>query len=236
MNEKQKTILQNEYNNILNTLNDISIDFINDRKLNDIKYLCDAFSEYADQNISVYSSDQKEFYNNNVEICENALQDQYINLNDYLKNNSISDLMSRAGVAGWFDKNYSELSQDENDIKTALLIKYLIENDFYISPENFYLYIDYEPSRIADEINSLIEGYKDILNDFENLNKIKCFEFENGTLYITIQNQSFICGGLSNFGIIPEIEKEIDPEEDLETNLQNLFDYIIENSNYIMKE
>jgi len=78
-------------------------------------------------------------------------------------------------------------------------------------------------------------NYKEkFINDFNNIEKIKCFEFKEGPIYIDIdsENDSFVAGGCCNVGLIPEFKMIIDYDLTVEENLQNLFTYILENSNY----
>ena len=149
--------LKNELKEIEKKLNDISKDFIGDWSIDNAQFLCDAITEYADSHTSIYFSDQKEFYNNNVELCEAALIEFGYNLNDLLKEgNSLTDIICRAGAVGEYSKNQKELYEDEEEIKKALLLKYCIDNNILINLEDIdYILNIFEIDRLNDILDCL---------------------------------------------------------------------------------
>lgn len=155
--------LKNELGELEKNLNDISIDFIYCWGIDNSSYLCDAFTEHADNSTSIYYSDQKEFYNNNVELCEDALIEFGYNLNDLLKEgDSLNDIICKAGAIGEFAKNERELYENEEEIKKALLLNYCIENNILINLND----IDYILNMYnIDRLNDILECLNDYLEE-----------------------------------------------------------------------
>lgn len=59
-----------------NNMNDISIDFTNDYMYcGCTSYICDAISEHADSNTSIYYSDIEKFMSNNIEAVNDAISE-----------------------------------------------------------------------------------------------------------------------------------------------------------------
>lgn len=67
--------LENEIESIKGGLNDISIDFYNEKKhyLDSSSYICDYISEFADNNIDIYTSDLFDWAKYNDEYIEQAI-------------------------------------------------------------------------------------------------------------------------------------------------------------------
>ena len=104
--------------------------------------------------------------------------------------------------------------------------------------------LDYESkSRNLDKIISeaiskvVNEGYYDdktpeeFYNEFRNLKKNPCFEFEDGVIYVDYdpEKNKFIAGSVTNAGLIPEYEFDVDLSMSLDQNLEGLYEYLIEN-------
>lgn len=150
---KKLEALKKELENIMN---DSSIDFVNDYAIENNSYLCDAFTEFSDNRVSVYYSDQREFYFNNRELCNDALIEFGYDLNDFIKEGyDLDDLICKAGAVGEYQKNYCELSEDEEEIKKLLVINYLIENEITTIDE--------------ETINNIINEDIEIINDLKDL-------------------------------------------------------------------
>lgn len=115
---------------IIENLNDISRDFVNDNDLEQIDYLSDLFHEEADNKTSVYYADQRDYYNNHPQECENALLELYDkdSLADIIKNEGLDSLICKAGACGEYEANLADLYEDEDEIKEALTLKYLEEH------------------------------------------------------------------------------------------------------------
>ena len=114
---------------IIENLNDISRDFVNDTSLKQIDYLSDAFSECADTFTSLYYSDQRDYFNNHPQECENALLELYGDdtLANIIKNEGLDSLICKAGACGIYQANLSDLYEDEDEILEALTLEYLEE-------------------------------------------------------------------------------------------------------------
>ena len=146
-------------------LNDISLDFISDYEdITNNQYICDAFTEYADSNINVYSYNQREFYNNNVDLCERALLEDGYDIAEMMKNGAnLDDIICKAGVCGWYRQNYDELSEDESEIIKALAIQYCINNDIDIDIDIDtieYMNID-SNNRFSDIVDAIEEALEE---------------------------------------------------------------------------
>lgn len=115
---------------IMDNLNPISHDFVNDNSLEQINYLSDAFSECADNETSLYYSDQRDYFNDHPQECENALLELYDkdSLADIIKNEGLDSLICKAGACGEYEANLSDLYENEDEIKEALTLKYLEEH------------------------------------------------------------------------------------------------------------
>ena len=126
----KKELFINYMEDLKKYMNDISTDFIYSYGLESYGYICDSFNEFADSETSIYYSEQKEFYNNNVELCEQALLDYGYNLNDMLRNgDTLEDLICRAGAIGEYQQNISLLYEDEKEIILYLICEYVNSNN-----------------------------------------------------------------------------------------------------------
>ena len=134
-------------------MNDISLDFVSDYDIESDYYISDLFSECADNNISVYCSDQREYFNEHPEECESALLSLYCgeDLADYIKKNGLSGLLEHAGVCGWYETNYNQLGEDEENIKKLFVIRYLLKNNIF--------------NLCKSDIDNLLEEASDYDND-----------------------------------------------------------------------
>lgn len=119
--EKQQRIeeLKKEIEDLMEEMNGSQLDFIDQymvtyhRNNNEITktfesliYLDDAMHEFADSEVSVYYSDQREYYYNNQAACDNAFREYEYNLNDFY---SIDDALCKAGAVGWYAEVYDAL-------------------------------------------------------------------------------------------------------------------------------
>lgn len=110
--------IQTELEELIENLNDTQSDFFAEQSedLTGIKYLEDYFSEFADSSISVYCSDQEDYYREHTEECDCALQSMGYELKDF---SDLYEAICRAGVCGWYEETYGELCEDNRleDIK-----------------------------------------------------------------------------------------------------------------------
>lgn len=110
-----------------------ALGFVGDYSLDNIHYLSDSFSEFADNNISVYYSDQFKYYEEHATECEDALTELYDpnSIAQTIKKDGLYNLCCLAGVCGEYNEITGELYRDEENIKKLLVIRYLIKNDIY---------------------------------------------------------------------------------------------------------
>ena len=151
-------------------LNSLSLDFLGDYDLTSSSYLSDAFSEYADGAISIYYSDQRAYYYDHTEECDQALTELYSgsDLAEMIKREGLDGLICHAGVCGAYNANYAELSEDEENIKKLLVIRWLLKNDIFTLEESELAELldeaaDYNNDRISDLldlVNEKLEGKK----------------------------------------------------------------------------
>lgn len=156
-----KNLLQRIWDEGLDNLDDISKDFVSDYSLDGDHYLSDLFTEYADGAISIYCSDQHNFYIENEDWCNQCLEDFYSNedLGKLIKDKGIDGFIEHAGAVGWYEKNYHSLSSNEEDIKVLLAVKWMINNlDTLIIDE--------------DTINNVIDTIRND-NNIDQLSDIK---------------------------------------------------------------
>lgn len=114
-------------------MSDEAYDFCYGWSIESDNYFCDCITEYADSNTSVYSYDQREFYNNNVELCENALLEFGYDLNDMVKNgDTLEDIICKAGAIGQFKQIEETLYEDFENIKKLMVLNYLVDKGLEI--------------------------------------------------------------------------------------------------------
>ena len=168
----EKTILdliKKTKENTLENINDISRDFVNDNSLERIDYLSDAFTECADYFTSIYYADQRDYFNDHTEECENALLELYGSdtLADLIKSEGLDGLICKAGACGEYEANLNELYEDEDEIKEALTLEYLEEyaDDFPTLTESQLADLlnechGLEPSEIVEALDEFKEEAK----------------------------------------------------------------------------
>ena len=159
-----KEHLEQLFNETYSELNESSKDFVGDHSADESSYLSDAFMEFADSNTSIYYSDQRQYFNEHTEECENALLELYDSdsIADYIKKNGLDGLICHAGAVGEYDSIYRELSDNEDEICQCLVIKYIIDNldtykecDIELIDEAIEDSTAYRINRIDDLIDNL---------------------------------------------------------------------------------
>lgn len=110
---KQERIeeLRKEIEELKNQLNERGQDFYNDYDLKSIKYLSDAFHEYADSNTSIYYSDIEEYYKNHIQESSNALKEFGYTLNDF---EDLEEAMHKGAQLAEYSEIYNELAENED--------------------------------------------------------------------------------------------------------------------------
>lgn len=125
-----KEYLERQINNTKCDLNDYAKDFVKNYKYNDINYLCDTFSEFVDNNISIYYYQQKEFYKNNKDLCNDALLEFYDEkgIIDIIKKGGLEELMYKAATCGEYMHISNQLYDNSYEIKKILSLERMVED------------------------------------------------------------------------------------------------------------
>ena len=115
---------------IKSNLSDYSLDFANCYDFESNEYISDAISEFADSNTSIYYADQRKFYYENTDLCENALLEYGYDLNELIKDgNTLDDLICKAGAIGEYAYIQQTINGELEDVLKLILINYIIENN-----------------------------------------------------------------------------------------------------------
>ena len=92
-------------------------------------YICDAISETADSNVSIFTADQKEFAEEYPEIMRAAIDEGLaLNSGDYFKANPCDewdDYMCHVARCAWYMKNEEDLYNDLHFIKLYIAVNYI---------------------------------------------------------------------------------------------------------------
>lgn len=148
-------------------MNDYSLDFVSDYEIDSSSYLSDAFTEWADNNISIFYSDQFNYYEEHATECEDALLELYDgeSIADKIKKEGLYNLCCLAGVCGQYNEITGDLYEDEERIKKLLVVRYLIKHDLYnLSDEELDELLDEAESaniNRIDELLDIIKNYTD---------------------------------------------------------------------------
>lgn len=163
MREKVRVKNMKEFENLKKEieegLSDYSFDFINDCRIEDNCYVSDSISEFANKNANSLPSDQRIFYYNNTDLCNNALIELGYDLNEMIKNgDSLDDLMRKAGVIGECYQIENIINKEIEDILKLLLINYIIENNIDCDIEVLDN-INYRQIRFFSDLLDYLEEY-----------------------------------------------------------------------------
>lgn len=111
--DKMKRIeeLKNEINDLYEQLNERGQEFYNDYDITSIRYLSDAFHEYADSNVSIYYSDIEEYYKNHIQESSDALQEYGYNLSDF---EDLEEAMHKGSQLAEYSEIYNEVAENED--------------------------------------------------------------------------------------------------------------------------
>lgn len=140
-------------------LSDYSLDFVDNYSLDSDGYVSDAISEFADSNTSIYYADQRKFYLNNADLCDNALIEFGYDLNDMIKQGEhLDDLICKAGAVGEFYKIETNINNELEDILKLLLINYIIDNNIKCDIDILDNINYYQIERFSD-LMDLIDEY-----------------------------------------------------------------------------
>lgn len=168
MNEQTRKFLQEKSDFLKALMNENSIDFV---ECNYSGYFCDCFHEYADSNTSIYYYDQRQYYNEHVDECMNALEEYGYTgeaLSDLLKKcGNIEGLVCKAGAIGEYSAIYNELSSDEENIKKLILINIILENDQNLTIEQVQNMIENFDPFFIDEVEEIQDYYNEQVEEME---------------------------------------------------------------------
>lgn len=121
--EKIKNYLEDKKEDLKSKINDISLDFINDNNIKNSCYICDAFTEYADNSVDICNNDLLEWAKYNYNLVEEGIDE----LGVVTDSNGRADFM-RTIMQAQFLENENLLNQDFEEIIKILAINYLLEN------------------------------------------------------------------------------------------------------------
>ena len=107
--------------------NDISHDFVNDKKLQDIEnyYVSDIINEFCDNNVDIYYYDIFEWAKNNFEYVEQSIME----FGDVARDGDNTPDLPRTIQCGQFLKNSNDIYEDIKTISEIMTIDYLLDND-----------------------------------------------------------------------------------------------------------
>lgn len=112
--------LRKEIEELESQLNERGQGFYNDYDIADIKYLDDAFHEYADSNVSIYYCDIEEYYKNHIQESSDALKEYGYNLSDF---EDLEEAMHKGSQLAEYSEIYNELAENE-DIFNEIIEKF----------------------------------------------------------------------------------------------------------------
>lgn len=128
MNKKELIeMLEERKEDLKGGMNDLSVDFSSDYDLQTSSYFCDLFTEYADSQVDIYTSDLFEWAKYNYEYIEEAVAEFGIDSRNF-------DFL---GVlkSGQFLYNERQLFEDEEKIVELMVVNYLLNNEEEIEKE-----------------------------------------------------------------------------------------------------
>lgn len=133
-------------------MNDISIDFASDYDINTSSYLCDLFTEYADNKVDMMNYDLIEWFRYNYEYVEQAVAEFGVDERNF-------DIF-RLFQSGQYLQNSELLSQDGKGIVELMVVNYLLENEEEIEKE----LEESELEEMFDEIESQFDNCERLEN------------------------------------------------------------------------
>ena len=140
-------------------MNDISIDFASDYDINTSSYLCDLFTEYADNKVDMMNYDLIEWFRYNYEYVEQAVAEFGVDERNF-------DIF-RLFQSGQYLQNSELLSQDGKGIVELMVVNYLLENEEEIEKE----LEESELEEMFDEIESQFDNCERLENLLDAINE-----------------------------------------------------------------
>lgn len=111
MNESKIEKLESEIKDLESQLNERGQEFYGEFDLLSVKYLSDAFAEFADSNTSIYYSDIEEYYKNHVKESSDALKEFGYNLSDF---EDLDEAMRKGAQLAEYNEIYSKVAENED--------------------------------------------------------------------------------------------------------------------------
>lgn len=110
-------------NECLENLNEISKDFLDNYNYDNINYLSDAISEFANGEVDIYNYDLFEWCKSNYDYLEEAISECRISKDYHGEPDFIKTIQ-----AGQFLHNEEKLHEDMEEITEILVINFLLDN------------------------------------------------------------------------------------------------------------
>jgi hypothetical protein len=155
----QRITLQELYKELINGLSDIAKDYVSDKNIKYSSYICDSISEYADSQVDIYYSDRAKWFAENWEKVDEAIAEL-----------GKSDNIMQDIASAQYLENSNELYYDLDEIKQALVLKYLINDlDFETIDEDLLdeIFENIEDIDNNNRLNDLKDKVDEILEDKE---------------------------------------------------------------------
>ncbi len=173
-------ILSEKIQEIKSNLSPISKGFVEEYKNQEIYYIDDEFNTYADNHVSISYDEQRDYYYNNVDSCNGAIREYYINFSEFAKTcendiYDLDDLICKAGALGEYREFYNSLYDDSYEIKACLYLYEVIRvieesegellNDDEMEEltdcilyEKTFSWYDVDGIELFEDLNQVIEG------------------------------------------------------------------------------
>lgn len=116
-----KEYLKEQKTDLENSMNDLSVDFVDDYDYKDNGWINDDFTEYADSRVDIYTSNLLDWARGNFSYIEDYVKEFGIDTQNF-------DFI-RLLQGGQFMKLYEQLSEDERNIKQLLYINKMLNLD-----------------------------------------------------------------------------------------------------------
>lgn len=164
MKKELKEKIEERKENLKKRMNDLSVDFCADYSLYSEEYITDLFCEYADGRVDIYTRDLLEWFVENYDVVEEAIDEYGEPAKD---SNGRVDIL-RTIQQGQFLQNERLLFEDEKEIVELLILNHLLNNEEEIEKEIDEKVIDelIEEAEIEIDSNSRIDELKDVVDNF----------------------------------------------------------------------
>ena len=144
-------------------MNDISVDFCANQTADDSAYICDAITEYADNEVHIYYSDIFDFAKEHYDYVEQAIEEFGV-----ATNGKKVDLL-RTIQQGEFLYNEEQLYDDLEDIVKLVAVNHLIDNDIELDEEQTEeLFDKLEGIDNNDRFDDILDAIKDVMGGEED--------------------------------------------------------------------